>query len=314
MSEAAQLTRPPLHAQQAETGMAPFLIFGPDRNETARNAARAAGGRYTQITDIGEALNALERTRGGAHVLVIDSVDSDAVNIAGAFRKASPGLVTVSLAAPDAAADPEVQKASFVALPAPVDPVILRTILAAALNEAERRAQANENRIRLLDVFRCAETAKFTFRTIEEADRLAHLLSFAFTEPAKAEQDLAALMHNAIEHGNLEIGFKEKSRLLEDGAFETEIIRRLDDPVFVARRAETILARKPEGVYAVIKDEGAGFDWREFVKFSPARAAHRNGRGIQLARLACFDKLAFNEPGNQVSAFCAVPEDGGDPL
>ncbi|HOP19791.1 MAG TPA: ATP-binding protein [Parvularculaceae bacterium] len=195
---------------------------------------------------------------------------------------------------------------AFMILRAPMATETLESVIDAALHEAGRRAALKEECQLYFGALRWAEAAKFTFRTLDEIEPLARLLSSAFPDQEGAMKGLRELMRNAVEHGNLEIGFKEKSRLLEDNLLSGEIARRLVDPLYGARVVEAVLARKPEGVYVIIKDQGAGFDWREFTKFSPSRAAYKNGRGIQIARLTCFDKLAFNEAGNQVTAFSAL--------
>lgn len=179
--------------------------------------------------------------------------------------------------------------------------------MANAHNLARNVNERSTNNTLLLALQRM-ETAKFIFQTPDEACALSALLANVFPAPQQAEEGLQELTLNAVEHGNLEIGFKEKSRLLDAGAYHAEIERRLANESYCSRLAEIVIAQKKDGVYCVIKDQGGGFDWREFTKFSPARASHKNGRGVQIARLTAFDRLAYNEAGNQVSVFTALPE------
>lgn len=51
-----------------------------------------------------------------------------------------------------------------------------------------------------------------------------------------------------------------------------------------------------------IVDEGAGFDWREYLDPAPERAFDAHGWGIAMARSSGVDQLAFEGCGNSVTA------------
>ena len=72
--------------------------------------------------------------------------------------------------------------------------------------------------------------ARFHFRTLEEAANLAYKIAACFPEPQKAAFGLNELMHNAVEHGNLGIGYDEKANLLRSGSWREEVERRLNFP------------------------------------------------------------------------------------
>jgi anti-sigma regulatory factor (Ser/Thr protein kinase) len=114
---------------------------------------------------------------------------------------------------------------------------------------------------------------------------------------------LAELMINAVEHGNLEIGYERKSQLLESGTWKEEIARRLEDEKYWERSAEAVLSRKEDGIYFVVTDQGEGFNWQRYMMIDPSRAGDNHGRGIAQANAVSFDKLAYNAKGNQVVAF-----------
>jgi len=114
---------------------------------------------------------------------------------------------------------------------------------------------------------------------------------------------LIELTVNAVEHGNLEIGYEAKTKLLKNGELTQEIERRMADKKYAGRVVELVVVRKNGGVYARITDQGPGFDWRSYVSIDPARASDSHGRGIAQANAVAFDKLSYNESGNQVLAF-----------
>ncbi len=149
------------------------------------------------------------------------------------------------------------------------------------------------------------QSAQFTFRTLEEAESLSVLLANCFPEPDRVINGLAELMINAVEHGNLGIGFEMKASLCEQGNWRTEINERLEHPAFKERSVDVTLARKDGGVYIVIADQGEGFDWQSFLKVDPAKAGIQSGRGIAMAGSVSFDKLTYNDKGNKAVAYVA---------
>ena len=149
------------------------------------------------------------------------------------------------------------------------------------------------------------QSAQFTFRTMEEAESLSVLLSHCFPEPERVVHGLAELMFNAVEHGNLGIGYEMKANLCEQGNWRTEISHRLEHPLFKERSVDVTLARKDGGIYIVIADQGDGFDWKNFLKVDPARAGIKSGRGIAMAGSVSFDKLTYNDKGNKAIAYVA---------
>ena len=55
----------------------------------------------------------------------------------------------------------------------------------------------------------------------------------------------------------------------------------------------------------MVRDEGAGFDWRSLVAASPG--ASLAGRGVLLARVH-FDEVRWNERGNEVTLVRRIPD------
>ena len=156
-----------------------------------------------------------------------------------------------------------------------------------------------------LSLFHLMKSLQFQFRTIEEAEKLAVFLANFFHDPDRVVQGLAELMINAIEHGNLGIGYDAKIELCRTGNWSSEIRQRLDSPAFRDQVAEIAMTRKDGGTYVVITDQGEGFDWKRYLKIDPARAGEAHGRGIAMANSISFDKLTYNESGNKAIAFVA---------
>lgn len=116
----------------------------------------------------------------------------------------------------------------------------------------------------------------------------------------KLHAALLELLINAIEHGNCKISYDEKTAWLESKRDIMELIRKKNqDPDIRARKVYFSYAISPESSRIVIRDEGAGFDWR-------ARLAHKpeepglHGMGMVMAAMYV-QKLEYNEQGNEVS-------------
>ncbi len=148
---------------------------------------------------------------------------------------------------------------------------------------------------------RLLESGTFQFRTPEEARNLAMLLAHAYSDADRVVTGILELTLNAIEHGNLSIGYKEKSRLIEDDKLEEEIARRLSSPPYSSRVATAKFSRRPHELSLQITDQGNGFDWKKYLDFDPERAFDTHGRGIAMANKVSFDRIEYCGNGNQVT-------------
>jgi CheY-like chemotaxis protein len=201
------------------------------------------------------------------------------------------------------AGEPEALDGVFYSLPKPYDTGMLQSVLAAAVSQSQKSRRLNRKMAHHQVGFNLMTTAKFSFRTLEEAENLACFIANCFPEPEHVVTGLAELMINAIEHGNLRIGEKEKEELLRGGIWQQEIERRLADPAYAGLHAEIALTRRDGGIYVVITDQGEGFEWQNYIKIDPERATRPNGRGIAHAATICFDALRYDHIGNKAIAF-----------
>lgn len=144
--------------------------------------------------------------------------------------------------------------------------------------------------------------AEFRFRRPEEARALATLLSQSCPDPYGAALGLWELFQNAVEHGNLELTYEDKGRLLKSRELEAELEHRLSQPPYGDRVVRVSYARDHLGHRFTITDEGPGFEWSRFLELHPDRAFHSHGRGIAMARQLCFQELEYQGRGNVVIA------------
>lgn len=190
----------------------------------------------------------------------------------------------------------------FYYLTKPFKTEILHSVVNAAIVESNRRhvlgseMQSHGRSIKL--IHKCV----FFVKTLEDAENTACFAANFFPQPDKVLQGVAELIINAVEHGNLGIGYDEKTTLLETKLWREEITKRQQLPEHINKQVTVYFETNDDEYSLTVKDEGAGFDWRKYSEINPARALHNHGRGIAQATLVSFDKLIYNDKGNEVRA------------
>ncbi len=184
---------------------------------------------------------------------------------------------------------------------------ILLSIVRAAISDHDRweafQGEVREGQTALSTL----QYATFEYRTIREAAALSTLLAWVFPDPETQVIGLSELLINAVEHGNLGIGYDDKSKLSAEGALEREIARRM---ALEENRDKTVsveLVRKNGEIRVTVTDQGAGFDSERFLTIDPARAFDTHGRGIAIAKMLAFDRLEYRGRGNEVVATVELP-------
>ncbi len=273
----------------------------------------------SQITELGhsiipatngqEALNALDLHRQNIDVVLMDREMPVMDGLTAVKRmKASPQLRNIPvIMVTGADSTQEMQEGLdagvFYYLTKPVDESMLRSVLSAAVREAQQARTLAEELGKHRTSFNLIDTCKFKYRTLADAESLSAFIANCFPEPERVLPGLAELLINAIEHGNLGLGYERKTALIESGTWRGEIERMLNLPQHEDKYAFATIAHKDGGTYVVIEDQGSGFEWREYMKIDPARAGDNHGRGIAQANTVSFDKLSYNDTGNKAVAF-----------
>jgi len=159
-----------------------------------------------------------------------------------------------------------------------------------------------------LDALHFLVSAKFRFRRLTEAQLLAEFLAKACPNPPLATMGITEILMNAIEHGNLGIGFEEKSKLQSENRWLEEIDRRLELPEHINQTVELEFTKTNTHIQIKVTDQGKGFDWRQFEDKDPKKALCTHGRGITIAKDLVFQKLEYSEKGNEITCTIALEE------
>jgi anti-sigma regulatory factor (Ser/Thr protein kinase) len=112
---------------------------------------------------------------------------------------------------------------------------------------------------------------------------------------------LVEMIMNAVEHGNLAIGYERKHTALLDGTYEELVESRRHMEPYASRQVTVEYIYAPRWAVFTIRDEGAGFDWRAIPEpKEEEQLRNMHGRGILIAR-ANMDKCVFHKQGNVVT-------------
>lgn len=130
---------------------------------------------------------------------------------------------------------------------------------------------------------------------IDEIDSL-----FKEDEAMGIRLGLDEIIINAIEHGNLEISYVEKSYAIQENRFEQLLEERRHDTVRGGRRVALSFEYCKEFCEWIIQDEGKGFNPQDIPNPITSDASEMlHGRGIFITRFQ-FDEMEYMGKGNKV--------------
>jgi anti-sigma regulatory factor (Ser/Thr protein kinase) len=145
--------------------------------------------------------------------------------------------------------------------------------------------------------------------SLSAADRVcrratAYLSRYAGEEEASfLASCLREIVVNAVEHGNLRIGFDEKSESMKSGRYFELLQERRLDPRYRSLRVVVEYSISSSRATFRVTDEGSGFDHLKYDKGAegmPDAELLEHGRGLFIT-MGAFDKVLFNDKGNQVT-------------
>ena len=182
----------------------------------------------------------------------------------------------------------------------PYDGALLRSVVRAA-EETTGRLRSLQGDLRSRsDAIGLLRDGRFRFRTPQEAQNLAITLSSVAATAHSLTFGLSEILVNAVEHGNLGIGFEAKGRLKASGMLAREIEARLASAEHRDKYATVHVERSDCRVIFTVTDMGTGFDFNRYLSVDASQSNATHGRGIALARMVGFDQLTYVGNGNRV--------------
>ena len=184
----------------------------------------------------------------------------------------------------------------------PYDGEVLKSVIRGAVNDRLHEKSLLESLRAGRRIFKLMTFGRFRIHNLEQCNLVASQVAHLCPEPQRAVTGISELLVNALEHGNLQIGYSEKSRLMRGGNWQLEVERRLGERQYKGSYIELEFNVTNDTVQIRIRDQGQGFDWAPYLDFDPARAFDPHGRGIAVARSSSFDDLEYIGNGNEVLA------------
>lgn len=255
-----------------------------------------------------EALDVIERERDRIDVIVLDKVmpNMDGLEVV-KHLKQDPKAYHIPVIMVTGSKKPEeikegIDAGVFYYLTKPYEEDVFKSILSSATHEAHKRSTLREELKKHQSSFGFLKNASFEIQKMADVEPLACFIANFFPDPEIALPGIASLLSNAVEHGNLEIGYDKKADLINRGALQKEIEDRQNIAPFNERIVKADVTRTDDEVTLRIEDEGRGFDSSKYMEIDPARALDPHGRGIAQANKISFDRIEYNDKGNIVTA------------
>ena len=286
----------------------------PMNVELLRTLLESEGYQVVTATDGVEAWAVLERGEYDIQAILLDRIMPNMNGMEVLTKiKAHPTLQTLPIIMITAAAETEeiregIEAGAYYYMTKPFKKNILLAVVRSAVKEYVTYCSLQEELRQSTRTWTYLQSGTFRFRDLPEARELGTLLANGCPNPQKVVLGLVELLVNAVEHGNLEISYEEKTQLNERNEMDEEIARRLSSPDNVGKSVLVKFERSAEAIQITITDQGQGFDWQSFLDLDTTRAFDSHGRGIAMARMMSFDDLEYRGAGNQVICTIAVPE------
>ncbi len=192
----------------------------------------------------------------------------------------------------------------------PYDGEILKSVIRGAVNGRLHEKSLLESLREGRKIFDLMTFGRFRIRNLHQCNLVATQVAHLCPEPQRVVTGISELLVNALEHGNLKIGYAEKGSLMRSGTWQMEVERRLGTSENTDGYIELEFKVEADTVQIRIRDQGQGFDWTPYMDFDPGRAFDPHGRGIAVARLSSFDDLEYIGDGNEVLATVKKGLDG----
>ena len=260
----------------------------------------------TQVTSGTQALELLRSSAKGFDVIVLDRMMTGTNGLeVMAELKAHEALQWIPVIMATAAGSAQemcegIEAGVFFYLVKPFDTHTFVRMVRAALAERMKWVAIQRSLLAPLHSMQFLQQGQFHIRRMEEAYALAIFLAQGCQAPDKVAFGLNELLCNAVEHGNLGIGFEEKTRLQAENHWEEELEYRMTLQENHLKTVRVQVERTHDSLTFLIVDEGEGFDWTQYEKLHPDHLWESHGRGIAMAKAMSFHKMEYLGKGNQV--------------
>lgn len=197
-----------------------------------------------------------------------------------------------------------VDAGAYYYLTKPYDQDTMVSLVKAAARDSLNRKLIRDDLKLGVQHFQFLKQAVFKIQNPTDGLRIAALIASMAKRTQEVSLVLSELITNAIEHGNLGIGYQRKAQLLEVGQLDNEIEHLLNLEENKKKFLHVYFARSANKIKVRVTDEGEGFDWKNYLHINPDRFVDLNGRGIAYAKIVGID-LHYSDEGRVVEFACS---------
>jgi len=198
-----------------------------------------------------------------------------------------------------------IEAGAFFYLVKPVKKELLYSTIKAAILDYERKQDLLKQLEESKSSFRFLTEGEFHFRTVSEGDFLAVRIAHECPNPQEAIL-ISELFANAVEHGNLNLSYDEKTKLIAENRLNEELELRLATREHRDQYVQVNFRRLPDKILITVEDQGHGFDFQKFLRLDDDRVFHNHGRGIALVN--SIFHLTYLGKGNKVVVEIPLPK------
>ncbi len=267
---------------------------------------RKSGYETLRALDGIEAIDMLNDPSSNIDVVLLDRMmpNMDGMEVLKEMKKKKdlqdiPVIMQTAMAGSDDAVE-GIKAGAYYYITKPYEASVLLSIVDSAVRSLSKQTSMQTRLDKADAVLNYAVSGEYQFNGMKEGRDIAAFLANFAKEPSNAIVALTALISNAIEHGNLEMGYDLKCELLLNDNYNQEFVRRSSSPEYSSRKVSVSFKKEDDVVKIYIQDEGNGFDWQQYMEFEPRRMTDPNGRGIALANSTNPGQIEYIGKGNVV--------------
>lgn len=272
------------------------------------------GYRVTPAMNGREALDKLMAPDSKVDIVLLDRMmpEMDGMKVLHAMKRNSEYRFVPVIMQTAAAATNEIiegiEAGAYYYLTKPYDKQTLLSIVGSAAQSIQDFYSFAAGAYSDFPLMECTISSHFRVQNLNQTQQLAVYLAKMCPRSSKPghsfvelSYSFSELLTNAVEHGNLGIGYDKKTELLEQGinCWKKEIFLRQQLPENARKFVNVYYMHKDKEVLIRIIDEGKGFNWEQHMDFNPLRSMDSHGRGIAMANVI-LDKLEYAGKGNEV--------------
>lgn len=260
-----------------------------------------------KATEINHFYDLLSKKEETVNVIVIDSEDNEtSINILKKLKNHKSWSHIPAILLTSQREDQEivhcVDAGVYYCLHKPYSPDLFRSVMNKAIKDYTNY-MVYIQKVKSFEITHLIKEGFMEYKSLKEGYAIADWLASMCANQAREDivVGFIELLTNAVEHGNLGIGYDEKSDLMKKGNYINHIVQQIESDDHKDKFVRIDFKRSDEALTVTITDMGKGFDYKKYLVFDKRRLFHTHGKGIYMANKLYFNSIEYHDPGNSVT-------------